>query len=110
MASPLAEAAKAIRADIKAAVAARSLPPHPAGITFRVRCERAALMSVIDIAVQNAPRSWAYTAARGGGIRSSDAVLQLRAALTRIAARRYPPDDQGRFVTADIDFETVTEG
>jgi hypothetical protein len=65
-------------------------------------------MNAIDIAVQNAPRSWAYTV-RPGAVGSSPASLILRRALTRIAEKRYHADGQGSFITADVDFETVTE-
>jgi hypothetical protein len=104
--TPLAQAAKAVRADIKAAVTANSLPPHPEGITFRVRCERASLMTAVRVEILNVPRSWLYDDRPGAVNRPSPASLILRSALTRIAARHYHADGQGSFITAEIDLET----
>jgi hypothetical protein len=105
MPSTLTEAAKAIRADIKAAVKDGTLPPYPEGVTFRVRSVRASLMAAIEITAVGVPRSWAHT---GGGLavsRPSPASLILCDALTRIAARHYRADGQTSFISADFEYE-----
>jgi hypothetical protein len=108
MTSALAAAAKAIRADIKVARAAKTLPPHPEGIVIRVTSRRASLMTAIDIDVSGAPHSWAYSGGNGAVSRPSPANLTLREALRRIAGRHYQaggPGDQGSFINVAIHLE-----
>lgn len=100
--SPLAEAAARIRADVKAAVAAGELPPYPDGVKFRVRSERASLMTAINIYVVNVPRSWAYDCSPGAINRMSAANLLLREALRTIAERHYTADGSGSFIDVQV--------
>lgn len=100
--SPLAEAAARIRADVKAAVAAGELPPYPNGVKFRVRSERASLMTAINIYVVNVPRSWAYDCSPGAINRMSAANLLLREALRTIAERHYTADGSGSFIDVQV--------
>jgi hypothetical protein len=105
MPSPLAEAAKAIRADIKAAVAAGTLPGRPDGITFSVRTERASLMTAINVGVLAVPDSWMRTG-DAGSRRPSAEWQALESALKDIARRHYQADGQGRFISVYADADT----
>jgi hypothetical protein len=86
----LAEAAKAVRADIKAALAGKTLPHCPDGIKIRVRGEHASLMTSIDIHVDNAPATWTI---------ASPERRAMDKALTEIASRYYTPDNRGSFIS-----------
>jgi hypothetical protein len=90
-----AAAAKLVRADIKAAVKARTLGSYPAGITFSVRTRNASMMSAIDVSINGAPDDWKIT-----GQRVSAEVIGLGGALSQIIARYF--DDDGSIYFADI--------
>jgi hypothetical protein len=86
---PLADAAKAIRADIKTALADGTLAGVPVGAKVRVRCERASLMTAVNIHVDDVPQAWGL------------AVPERRAletALTGIAQRHYA-DGSGSYIS-----------
>lgn len=86
----LADAAKAVRADIKTALDGKTLPHCPDGIKIRVRGEHASLMTSINIYVENAPATWTIASPER---RATDA------ALTKIASRYYTPDNRGSFIS-----------
>jgi hypothetical protein len=98
--SPLTKAAKAIRADIKAAVSDGTLPALPDGAVIRVRSRRASLMTAIDIEIENVPRSWLIEA--GTPNRRSGASRLLELALLAIGERYYRADGRGSFL--DVQF------
>lgn len=95
--SPLAQAASAVRSDVKAAVADCTLPPYPDGITFRVRSERASLMQSVDIDVCNVPCDWLIDKSIGVN-RVSEAWTALPEALQSIAERHWDADGSMTFI------------
>lgn len=95
--SPLARCAAEIRADIKAAVTAGTLPPYPDGITFSVTKQTGAAFTAIFVELRNAPRSWLLDSTPGAVNRRSPEFARLHEAITQIAARRL---DDGGFAAA----------
>lgn len=106
MPSELAKSAASIRAAVKAAVTAKTLPPYPDGITFRVQSRRGAQVNAIDIEALHVPRAWAVPRDKFGISRPSAAWSALEAALTGIAAAHYKADGRGAFLALVIDPDT----
>ena len=104
--SPLARCAAEIRADIKTAVTAGTLPPYPDGITFSVTKQTGAASTAIFIELLNAPRSWLLDSTPGVVNRRSPEFSQLRDALIQIAARRLDADGFASAIYVQADPET----
>jgi hypothetical protein len=104
-----AEAAKLIRADIKAAGTNSELGTYPGGITFTVRTQKASFMSAIEVTINSAPPGWAYTDDPRGipGLRQvSEDCKRLGGALRAIIARHFQAD--GSIYFADVQLDTGT--
>lgn len=109
MPSELAQAAKKIRADVKAAAAAKSLPPHPDGITFKVTSGTAAAMTEIRVDALNVPLAWAAPRDEDGVRHYTRDWKELEGALLEIVARHYQADGKNSFASVSIDFDTQAE-
>ncbi|MFF4777446.1 hypothetical protein ACFY05_31785 [Microtetraspora fusca] len=57
---PLKNVTARVRADIRAAAKAGTLPEHPAGITFSVRMETYSQGSSVNVYIKGAPDEWTY--------------------------------------------------
>jgi hypothetical protein len=105
--SPLARCAAEIRAGIKSAVAAGTLPPYPDGITFSVTTQTGAASAAIFIELRNAPRPWLADSTPGVINRRSPQFTRLHEALKQIAARRLA--DGGFTGTVYVQSDPETE-
>jgi hypothetical protein len=90
-----ADAAKLIRADIKAAAKGGKFGTYPQGVTFGVRTESASLCSEIKVIIKGAPGDWALEddprGIPGLTVISGD-LLELTRALKPIVRRHFQPD------------------
>jgi hypothetical protein len=107
--SPLARCAAEIRAEIKSAVAAGTLPPYPDGITFSVTLQTGAASTAIFIELRNAPRPWLADSTPGVINRRSPQFARLHEELTQIAARRLAGGGFASAVHVQSDPETEKE-
>jgi hypothetical protein len=104
--SPLGRCAAEIRADIKAAVNAGTLPPYPDGITFQVTKQTGAASTAIFIELVNAPRPWLLDSTPGVINRRSPEFARLHEALKQIADRRLGAGGLASAVYVQSDPET----
>jgi hypothetical protein len=98
-ASPLAEAAKAIRADIRKAVLDGSLGGYPAVIRFSVRTHTASLCAEVVITIADAPADWAFDQVGDATHRTviSADVQELARRLKVILRERWESNGSTRF-------------
>lgn len=104
--SPLARCTAEIRADIKAAATAGTLPPYPDGITFSVTKQAGAASTTVFIELRNAPRSWLLDTTPGVVNRRSPEFTRLHEELTQIARRRLNAGGFASSVWVQADPET----
>jgi hypothetical protein len=107
--SPLAQCAARIRADIKSAARAGTLPPYPDGTTFRVTIQTAAAHSAIYIELLDVPRPWLLDTTPGVINRRSPEFALLRETLMQIAARRLDAAGHASSIYVQSDPDTEIE-
>ena len=99
--TPVAEAARSIRDDIKQAVADGSLGELPAGIQFSVRSHRASLSRKVTVSIQGAPREWSDD--KNGRANVSAAAWDLAWSLRGIIGRHWKCNSSLTFGFVDLD-------
>jgi hypothetical protein len=107
--SPLAQCATRIRADIKSAAGAGTLPPYPDGTTFRVTIQTGAAHSAIFIELLDVPRPWLHDSTPGVINRRSPEFSLLCETLRQIAARRLDAAGHASSIYVQSDPETEIE-
>jgi hypothetical protein len=99
--TPVTEAARSIRANIKQAAEDGSLGKLPAGIQFSVRSHKASLSRKVTVSIQNVPREWWDDKNGRAGV--SAAAWDLAWTLRGIIGRHWKCNSSSTFGFVDLD-------